>query len=423
MNKPLSQIVIIGNGVAGNSAASAIRKVNKKIPITLISEEPFPEYTPSVLSKQFLSGDISREQVFLKSLDDYRQDGIRAILGQKVFGLDLRENKVYFKKGHINYDRLILATGSKPIVPNIPGIHKRGIFTLKSLRDAERITTYSGEKAVIIGGGAIGVEASLALSRRGWRVCLIELLHWILPQSFDEKPSGMLKEIIEEHGVEILTGDRVVTIEGHDHVESVLTEKRTLKCDLVILALGMRPEVGLAQKAGVHINRLGAVRVNKQMMTNIETVYACGDCAETRDVISGKAISSLLLQTAKQEGKVAGYNSVGIDRGYPGALNISSIDIHGVNGVSIGHTMRTSKHSNFDIIEGVENQCYYRFLIAEEIFVGAQFVGKAQPIGSCLSVILRGDSLDSLRRIADNKNLLYKSPWLYRMSGHITTTL
>lgn len=414
-------VVIIGNGVAGNTAASAIRAVSKEIPITMISQEPFPEYSACVLSKKYISGEMRRDEVFLKNFTDYSKENIRTLFGQKARGLDIGNKKVLLESESISYDKVIIATGGKPMVPPIEGIDKKGIFTLKSLEDADRIYSYSGRKSVVIGAGPIGIEVSISLKKRGWEVSLVELLEWVLPRAFDEKPSLILRKIIEDYGIEVLTGERAVKFGGNSRVHSVITNKREIECDMAILVLGMRPEVELAQKAGVEIGNLGGIKVNEEMMTNVEGIYACGDCVQARDIISSEDILSLLWHNAKQQGEVAGYNSVGIKRRYPGAMNITGIDIFGTYAVSIGHTMDRFKGARLEIIESEDGRYYHRLLIVDGILVGIQSVDKPEDMGPLLSAIRRGDSLEKLRKVIGNGNLLSKNPWWYRIYPYIRT--
>jgi NAD(P)H-nitrite reductase large subunit len=411
--------IILGNGVAGNTAANVIRETDKNAIITMISKEPFPEYSACVLSKKYISKEMNRKEIFLRTFDNYFKKGIKTVFGKYVFEINAEDKKVFLEDGDIRYDKLIIATGSSPMILPIEGIDKKGIFNLKSLDDAKRISNWKGERVVVIGAGPIGLEASLALRKIGWKVSVVELLGWVLPKAFDEKPSTILRELIETYGIEVLTNEKVIKMEGDSHVNKVITDKREIECDMVILALGMKPEVELARKAGIEIASLGGIRVNEQMMTSIKDIYACGDCIEAKDIITGKSILSPLWHNAKQQGEVAGYNSTGIRTGYPGALNISSIDILGVNAVSIGHIMDRFRDSNLEIIESGEEKYYYRLLTADGVFVGAQFIGKIKEAGLILSAILRGDSLEKLRTFIDDENLLHKRLWFYRAYPYI----
>ncbi len=412
------QIVIIGNGVAGNSAASAIRKNSKEAAITMISQEPFPEYSPCVLSKRYISGEMKKEDVFLKNFKDYSRDNVKILFGQKVTGLETQKKKVILETGTVGYDKMIIATGGKPLVPPIPGVDKEGIFTLKSLGDAERIYNFNGKKAVVIGAGPIGVETSISLKKRGLKVSLVEQLGQVLPTIFDQEASLIIRKIIEDYGIEVITGQKAIRFNGDGHIRSVVTDRREIGCDMVVLALGIRPSMELAQKAGIEIGSLGGIKVNGQMMTNAEDVYACGDCVESRDAIAGKDILCLLWHNAKQQGEIAGYNSIGIRKNYSGAMNISVVDILGTYAVSISHTMESFKEVVLKIIEG-KRDGYHRLLIADGIIVGAQIIGRTADIGPLISVILRRDNFDNIQKVIREGNLLSKYLWCYRLYPYI----
>lgn len=418
MKRQKLHIVIIGNGVAGNSAASIIRQTDKEAAIIMISHEPFPEYSACVLSKKYISGEMKRGEVFLKTLQDYSKENIAILFGQKVIRLDFLKKEVILETGIKGYDKLIIATGGRPLVPKIPGIDKEGIFTLKSLEDAERIYNYSGRKAVVIGAGPIGIEASISLQKRGWNVILVELLDSVLPTLFDDEVSSIIRKEIGNYGIDVFTGERAVRFNGSDHICSVITDKREIECDMIILALGIRPNVELAQKAGIEIGRLGGIKVNKQMMTNVEDVYACGDCVESRDIISGENILSLLWYNAKQQGEIAGYNAIGIERCYQGTINISSVEILKTYAVSIGHNLSSLKGVKVKVIER-KSKWFHRLLAADGIIVGAQLVGRTSDIGPLVNAIRRKDTLDGLQRVICDGNLLSRNPLCFKLFPYI----
>lgn len=409
------QIVIIGNGVAGNSAASAIRKDSREAAITMVSKEPFPEYSPCVLSKKYVSGEMKREEVFLKDLEDYSRENIKNIFGKAVTGIDIEKKEIVLEKSKIPYDKLIIATGGKPIIPTIEGINKKGVFALKTLKDADSIASYQGTKAVVLGPGFIGVETSIALKKCGWEVSLVGGRTGIILRSiFDKEPSRRLREVIEGYGIKVFTSERPVKIIGNDYVSGVITDKQELDCNMIILALGISPNIGLAQSAGIETGLLGGIKVNRQMMTNVEDVYACGDCVETRDIITGDNILSLLWHNAKQQGEIAGFNSIGIEKNYYGALNLSTVDISGTYAVSIGHTMERFKGQEVRIIEDKGND-YQRLLIVGGSIVGAQLVGSAEGVGPLISSILRRDSLANIKRIISGEELISRYLWRNRL--------
>src|SRR4030042_3433814 len=156
-------MVVVGNGAAGNSAASAIRRVNKGTSITMIAQEPHPQYSAGVLSKKYISGEMRKEEVFIKTFEDYSKENIDILLDQKVYQIDSGKKSVMLGNRSIRYDKLIIATGSRPVLPRIEGVDKKKVFTLKSLKDAEAIFNCPGEKEVVVGAGPIGEEASICL--------------------------------------------------------------------------------------------------------------------------------------------------------------------------------------------------------------------------------------------------------------------
>jgi len=322
------------------------------------------------------------------------------------------ERKVFFDSASLAYDKLIIATGSKPIMLPIKGMNLDGVFTLKSLGDADQIFHYIGNTAVIIGSGPIGVETSIALSKRGLQIYLIEVLNRIMPRVFDETPSSLLRGILEERGVRVLTGERVISIVGNGKVEGIVTDKHWIKCDMVILGGGMKPNIELAKQSGVNIGTLGGIAVTKQMMTNLDNIYACGDCVETEDRVTGEHTLSLLWHNARRQGEVAGYNCSGVPKSYPGSENVTSLDIFSVHAASFGSIeAEVNQHEDIEVIERFVGKNYYRLIISERRLIGAQSIGDAQDMGALLCALIRRDNLSEIKRAIDKKtlplNLLY----------------
>ena len=388
------RFVVIGNGIAGMSAAYAIRKLQKESKIKIISEEPNPTYSHCVLP-DYLSGEISRDRVFVREFPDYLRKNIQLIKSKKAISLDLERKNVILQAEKIAYDKLIIATGSKPIIPPIKGINKRGVFTFKSIEDADGICTWEGCTAVVIGSGPIGIEASLALKRKGYKVFLIELLDRILPQVFDDYPASLIREVLEVNGIDVATQERVVEILGRESVEEVFSDRRVIKCDTVILATGMRPEKELVEGI-LELGKLGGIEVNQRMGTTIQDVYACGDCVETQSLIDGQPILSLLWHNARQQGEVAGSNAAGILRTYPGSLNMTAVDVFDLKAVSIGD-IGASLNSGLDIIEVRRNEGYRRLVLSNGILVGVQSINWDEDLGLFLSAILRKEKVKTYK--------------------------
>lgn len=414
------KVVIIGNGVAGNSAISTIREIDKNIEITIISEEVFPEYSACVLA-DYLAGEIKRDRVFLKSLDDYLKDNIKMFFGHKVVAIDTDDKRVTLDTGRkIFYDKLIVATGGKPVISPLEGSFLKGVFSLKSMDDVNRIFNYKMENVVVIGSGPIGAEASMALRKRGFKVWWVELLDWILPKVFDEKPSCMLKKVAEENGIKILTAEKVVQVLGKKSVEGIITDKRKIKCDAVVLAIGIRPNVDLARQAGIEIGEKGGIRVNDRMMTNIQDIYACGDCVETIDSVTNQPTLILLWHNAKRQGEIAGYNCVSVSKQYAGSTSVVSLNMFDTWASSIGSPAANFKDGEIKFIEKECKEFYYRIVIVDGIIVGAQSIGKIEDMGVLLPLLRKGYGLDKLKKIIENREFLLVSPWYYKINRYVS---
>ena len=409
-SKGNTRVVIIGNGIAGNTAAAAIREYDAQARITMISDEAVPLYSACVLPN-YLASEIERQRVFLKSFNDYAEQGIETILGQRAVEIDLERKRLLLENKNLLYDKLVVATGGKCLIPPINGVKLEGVFPFKSFADTERILGYMGEKAVVIGSGPIGIEASIALRTRGYETFLIELLDWVAPKLFDEAASLLIKGIFEEHGVNVLVREKVVKILGNGKIKGVNTDRREIDCGMVVLAAGIRPDVELAQQAGIEIGSLGGIKVNEHMETSVQDVFACGDCVESKDMVTGRNTLSLLWPNAKLQGSVAGYNSVGAHRSYPGSLNVTGIDAFGTNAVSIGTTVTNlDNDKGVEIIEKTQGNNYLRLVVLDEVLVGAQAVGNIRDIGVLLGAALRRDHLRDIQRVVNNRILLSMNP-------------
>ncbi len=411
-------VIVLGNGVAGNTAASTIRQLDKKATITIISEETFPEYTACALP-HYISGEHSRRRLFLRTKKDYASEKIKTILGQKVTAIHPESKAIDLDGKSLSYDKLIIATGSRPVVPPIPGVNLAGVFTLKSPVDADRIIEGMGKTVVLIGSGPIGVETAIALRKRGLKVYLIEFLNRIMPKIFDVKPSLMLRNILEEKGITVLTGERVNSILGSTKVEGIVTDKRQIVCDEVVMGVGVRPNVELAKQAGITMGSFGGIAVNRQMQTNFEDIYACGDCVQTRDIATGKETLCLLWHNAKREGVIAGSNCAGIPKIYLGSETLTSLDVYGAHAASFGRIEDDpTQEEKVTVTERSTGSGYYRLIVSGGKIVGAQSIGDAQDMGALLYALIKRESLSKINQIIENKPLPV-NPLYHRAARHL----
>jgi len=412
------EVVVIGNGVAGETVCAAIRRRTNEIGLTLISEEPFALYSRCVLS-HYISKEIKRSEIFLKSPRDYEKENIHSILGRKVERIDPSGKRLFFQDQEVTYDKLILATGARPIVPSIDGIQKKGIRVFKSLKDADRILRVKGRKVVVIGSGLIGVQLAIALCKTGWKVCLVEVLDWILPNLFDEKASSIVQRILEGKGIEVFTGTKVLGIEGKVRVDGIVTDKTgELDADMVVLAVGMRPNVDIAQEAGIKIGELGGILTNDRMETNIPDIFACGDCVEGEDPLLSSPKLSLLWPQAKRQGHVAASNSIGGDCSIHWTPDAVTLDVFGTFAGAIGLPARMMRRSDVEIIEAEKSQCYHSLVILNGRLAGAQFIGNHEGMGIFFSLIGR-DCEGIFKKVRHDEDLV-QYPWYYSINHFLT---
>jgi NADH oxidase (H2O2-forming) len=382
--------VIIGNGIAGITAAHTIRTLRAEAVITIISQEAHPAYSACVLP-DYVAGGIERKRVFIRSFAHYRKDRIRFIAKQKVQSLDTDRKEITSSSGRLSYDTLIVATGSRVALPLIAGLEKRGVFAFKSLDDAEKISRWPGRRAVVVGSGAVGVEVSIALKRKGYSVCLLELTRSILPSTFDAVFADPIKDILERHGIAVFTGEKVLEILGNANVRAVVTGRREIPCDTVIMASGMKPDVEIAE-AKIALGQQGGIRVDDAMRTSASNIYACGDCVEAEDLVGGGSGLSMLWQNAWQQGEIAGSNAAGLRKTYPGWINASSLDLFGVQAVSIGYRSNAVA-GDLELIDREKSGRHQRLILQDGVLVGVQSINWSENNGALLSAIIRREKL------------------------------
>jgi len=279
------KLVLVGNGLAGmRCLEDLLDMAPDRYDITVIGEEPWGNYNRIMLSP-VLSGEKSFTEIMLHSADWYAEKGIRFIAGDAAISIDRSRKQVHTEKGEIvAYDRLILATGSKPFIPPIPGAELEGVISFRDIQDVNRMLDYCKTKqnAVVIGGGLLGLEAAYGLKQQGMNVTVLHLMDRIMDRQLDMKASQMLKKSIEDKGIRIITEANTEELLGIDgHVTQLrLKDGTVLDADLVVFAVGIRPNKTLAEQAGLRCNR--GVLVNDTMQTYDPSIYAVGECIEHR---------------------------------------------------------------------------------------------------------------------------------------------
>lgn len=331
-----SRIVIIGGVAAGPKVASKVMRLDPTAEVTVLEKGKFLSYAGCGLP-YYVSGKVKEQKDLMSTPVGVVRDAaffqkvknVKVLNETEALEIDRARKRVRTRthgKGEdfwLDYDKLVLATGAKPVVPPIPGIKLGNIFTLHGVHDAEGIKALLAQSkardVVMIGGGLIGVEATEALVESGCRVTLIEMLPQVL-RILDWELARLVEKHMESHGVKVLTNTQVTGFEGDGTVREVITTRGRLPADMVILAIGVRPNVDLARAAELAIGPTGAIQVDDTQRTSDPDVYAVGDCAQTTDLITGEPCFVPLGSTANKQGRVAAINICGGTDRFPGVI-------------------------------------------------------------------------------------------------------
>ena len=311
------RVVVIGGGAAGASAAARARRLDPSAEVTLIERGSMITHAPCGMPYAIGGLVKSQDDLMTYSPEEFEKErNIKVLIRSEVVDVDVEKRNVTVKRGgsieKIAWDKLVIATGAKPLVPKIPGVELKGVLTM---RHPDEVPSLKGhlEKAktvAIVGGGYIGVEMSEVLLEMGKKVLLFEMFDQVLPAALDPDVAALVAEEMKARGVELHLGEKVVEFRGADHVNKVVTEKGEYAVDEVLLAVGVRPDVDLAVRAGAKLGETGAVYVNEYMETTVPDVYAAGDVAEKVHRLTGRRVWIPLAPTANKEGQVAGGNAV-----------------------------------------------------------------------------------------------------------------
>jgi nitrite reductase (NADH) large subunit len=328
----MANYLIIGNGVAGTTAAENIRKLDKAGKITVVTEESTPFYYRMRLP-EFLSGDLTEEKLSAKKDQWYKDQGIDLKLNTRIQGANPEKRVVMTQSNQeIPYDRLLVATGSRSFIPPIKGADRKGVFALRTIQDARDIVAWAKniQRVVLIGGGLLGLEAGNALRKAGKNLGVVEFFPRLLPRQLDVAGGGRLQTIMEGMGFYFRLGAKTQEIKGEDRVNGVLLEGgEVLPAEMVIISAGVRPALELAK--ALNLDHDKGVKVNEEMKTNQPGIYAAGDVAEFKGIPYG------IWTAATEQGQIAGINMAGGDALYKGTVMANTLKVVGIDLASAGN--------------------------------------------------------------------------------------
>ncbi len=298
--------LILGNGAAGVSAANAIREINESCKIIMISNESVLPYNRPMLTKTMIAK-FNPSQIQIHDEAWYKEKNITNLLGREIIKLSADEKKVYLCDGEvIKYDKCIYSLGAEGFIPSIKGKDKKEVISIRRVCDIDKINELlpTVKKAVVIGGGVLGLEAAWELTKAKCKVTVLELAEKLMPRQLDDEGGKFLLDIVKANDIDVKLGVKIDEIVGEAKVTGVkINGEETIEADLVIISCGNAANTKIAKEAGINVNR--AIIVNEKMETNIKDIYSCGDCAEYNGINYG------IWPQAIEMGKVAGANAAG----------------------------------------------------------------------------------------------------------------
>lgn len=363
------RIVIIGGVACGPKAASRIRRLDPEAEITIVEKGELLSYAGCGLPF-YLSGEVNdykelmttlagvvRDTIFFKNVKDITV--LNKTLAKRI---DRQGKKIHAVKvdsgeeAEIPYDTLVLATGSSPVAPPIPGMDLNGVNFLTTVEDGRKIRDMEkqliGKNAVIIGGGLIGIEVTESFVSQGMNVTVIEKMDKVLPSLLDDEMAFHVHNELKAQGVNLVLGASVMKINGDDqgNVISVSTSQGGFPADLVLVAIGNKPAVSLAADAGLEIGVTGAIRVDKHLRTSDPSIYAGGDCVENTSIVTGGPIYAPMGSTANKHGRIIADNICGKTSEYPGVMGTVICRVFDINVARTGLTESSARQSGHNIV-------------------------------------------------------------------------
>ena len=349
------KILIIGGVAGGATAAARARRVSESAEITVIEREPYVSFASCGLP-YYISGDIAkRSRLLLQTPEGFdSRYGIKVLVETEALEVDRKGKRVRIRgpqgEAWLPYDVLILSQGGTPVVPPIPGVDSPNVFRLWKVADMDQIHRFVGEQkpasAVIAGGGFVGIEMAEAFATRGISTTVVELLPQVM-SSMDPEFGGMVARRLEAHGVTVRTGIGLKAIHSTSH-EVELTDGARVPAEIVLVSVGVRPELRLARAAGLEVGTSGGLVVDEGMHTSDPSILAVGDMVEVVHKVSGRRTRVPLAGPANRQGRIAASNALGMSMAYRGALGSSVVKVFEATAASTGLTETAARAAGFD---------------------------------------------------------------------------
>ena len=371
---PRPRLVVVGNGMAGMRAVEELlSRAPNRFDITVIGAEPHPNYNRIQLSA-VLAGEKTLDEIVVNDWSWYGEHGVRLIAGNTATWIDRVGRRVVLADGSTApYDTLLLATGSKPLAPSIPGLGLAGVRAFRDIADVEAMLGASRDhkRAVVIGGGLLGLEAAWGLKRRGMSVSVVHLMPTLMERQLDATAGDLLRRDLEARGIAFFTNGQTEEILGADRAEGVLlADGRRIPADLVVLAIGIRPSIDLALGAGLGANR--GILVGDDMRTNDPDIFSIGECVEHNGQLFG------LVGPIWEQARVCGARLAGDDAAvYVPPPVFTSLKITGIDVFSAGALAAADEADEEITLYDAKRSVYRKLVLRDDRLVGSVLYGSA----------------------------------------------
>ena len=387
----MKRYFIIGNGVAGARAAVKIREADQKGEIRIFTEEAYPFYY-RVRFPEYVAGEVTIQNLTIHTKEWYQSKGILIHLEEGITEVNAPQKEVTSQKGKTYaYDLLLMATGGNAFVPPIKGTEKKGVFTLRTMKDAIGMKEFSGgvKQAILVGGGLVGLETGGALLRRGIKVAVIEHNPRILPRQMDPDGAKILQGKMESMGFSFFLNSQSEEMIGKETVEGLrLKDGRTVEGQMVIISAGVKPNIKLAQTMGLETKN--GVLVNDRLETKIEGIFAAGDVAEHRGRVYG------IWPAAQRQGETAGVNMSGGNVLYEGTVVSNTLKVVGIDLTASGDIDAEGKLESV-VKSDREKSIYRKVTFKEDKIVGCILLGNIKGNSEILNAIEKQVNVKALK--------------------------
>lgn len=377
--------LVIGNGIAGLTAVKEIRKNDKEGSIAIISKEPYYTYFRVKLTELLCKGDFCKEDILVNKESWYEDNKVKVYLNSVAKDLDTDKSLLVLGDGtEIEYEKLLISTGSKPFIPPMKGTEKDGFFALRSLRDLNYIRDYLKDcrEVAVIGGGLLGLEAAWSLRELGKKVTVLQHSDYILGNQLDEELAKRLEGELEAEGITVLTCANVEEVLGDGRVEGLrFQDGRTIDIDSVLVSTGVQPNIDLVKDTKLATNR--GILVNEKLETSIENIYAAGDVIELNGVTLG------LWTAGLEQGRIVGSNMTGASKEYDVPKAFASLNIGSISLFSAG------KISDVDrVYEHKDGDNHSKIFVKDGVLVGSILYGDTKAMGKFRKAVFANKKIE-----------------------------